>query len=203
MPILAAGTALFAIIAVVPTLAASVAVYGLAADPFQIKSEIQGLHQILPVEVVGFIADQLERQAKRSSGELTLQLAISVGLAVISARGSARALVDALNRAYRVREMRNAFERLVLSLGMAAGTLVGIMLMFAVLVVLPGIMGVVNKSWIPIAMWIRWPALLAIVFAALLVLYRYAPSPRPLGPRQRTDAGGPINLPPRPAHHIC
>src|SRR5687767_11743444 len=98
MPILAAGTALFAIIAVVPTLAAAVAVYGLLADPSQINHEIQALHSVLPTEVVGFIADQLERQAKRSSGELTLQLAVSVGLALISARGSARALVDALNR---------------------------------------------------------------------------------------------------------
>ena len=203
MPILAAGTALFAIIAVVPTLAAAVAVYGLAADPFQIQTEIQGLHQIMPAEVVDFIAGQLQRQAQRSGGELTLQLAVSVGLAVISARGSARALIDALNRAYRVREVRSTFQKLALSIAMAAATLVGLMLMFTVLVVLPGIVGWINRSWIPIAMWMRWPAMLTVVFAALLALYRYGPSPRPLGPRERTDAGGPINLPPRPLRHIC
>jgi len=203
MPILAAGTALFAIIAVVPTLAAAVAVYGLVADPFQIQGEIQGLHQIMPVEVVDFIAAQLQRQASRSGGELTLQLAVSVGLAVVSARGSARALIDALNRAYRVREMRKPLQRLGLSIGMAAATLIGLMLMFTVLVILPGIVGWINRAWIPVAMWMRWPALLTVVFGALLALYRYGPSPRPLGPRERTDIGGPVNLPPRPVRHIC
>ena len=203
MPILAAGTALFAIIAVVPTLAAAVAVYGLLADPFQIKSGIQELNRIMPAEVVDFIGSQLERQAKRSSGELTLQLVISVVLAVISARGSARALVDALNRAYRVREVRSSWQKFLLSVAMAGGTLIGLMLMFAVLVVVPTIVALFRHTWIPIAMWIRWPVLLTVVFVALLFLYRYAPSPRPLGPLERTDVGGPINLPPRPVRHVC
>jgi membrane protein len=203
MPVLAAGTALFAIIAVVPTLAAAVAIYGLVADPFQIENEIRGLHQVLPVEVVRFIGDQLERQAQRSSGELGIQLAVSVALALFSARGSARALTDALNRAYRVRDLRSPLERLGLSLSMAVFTLVGLMTMFAVLVVLPALAGWINHNWIEAAMWLRWPALLGIVFLSLLFLYRYVPSPRPLGPLATTDAGGPINLPHRPVRHIC
>lgn len=203
MPVLAAGTALFAIIAVVPTLAAAVAIYGLVADPFQIQSEIRGLHQVLPVEVARFIGDQLESQAQRSSGELGLQLGVSVALALFSARGSARALIDALNRAYRVRELRSPFVRFLLSLSMAVFTLVGLMTMFAVLVVLPALAGWINHSWIEAAMYLRWPALLGIVFVSLTLLYRYIPSPRPLGPQTTTDVGGPINLPHRPVRHIC
>ncbi len=203
MPILAAGTALFAIIAVVPSLAAAVAIYGLVADPFEIHSHLDGLQHVLPVEVVQFVGDQLERQARRSTGELGLQLAVSVAIALFSARGSARALIDSLNRAYRVRELRTPFQRLALSLLMAVATLVGLMLMFAVLVVLPAIVGAVNANWISATMLLRWPALLAIVFFALLALYRYGPSPRPLGPRETTDAGGAIHLPHRPARHIC
>jgi membrane protein len=181
MPVLAAGTALFAIIAVVPTLAAAVAIYGLVADPFQIQNEIRGLHQVLPVEVVRFIGDQLERQAQRSSGELGLQLGVSVGLALFSARGSARALTDALNRAYRVRDLRSSLARLGLSLSMAVFTLVGLMTMFAVLVVLPALAGWINHDYISAALWLRWPALLGLVFLSLTFLYRYVPSPRPLG----------------------
>lgn len=203
MPVLAAGTALFAIVAVVPTLAAAVAIYGLVADPFQIHNELGGLQEVLPSEVVRFIGDQLERQAQRSTGELGIQLAVSVFLAVISARGSARALLDTLNRAYRVRELRSPLVRLGLSLSMALFTLVGLMTMFGVLVVLPAIVGAINPNWIVLAMWLRWPALLGIVFGTLLLLYRYGPSPRPLRPHQTTDAGGPINLPHRPVRHIC
>lgn len=203
MPILAAGTSLFAIIAVVPSLAAAVAVYGLVADPFQIHNELAGLQHVLPVEVVHFIGDQLERQALRSSGELGLQLGISIFIAVMSARGSARALIDALNRAYRVRELRSPLQKMGISLAMSAATLVGLMLMFAVLVVLPAIVGWFNKDWIRWAMLLRWPALLGVVFVSLLALYRYAPSPRPLGPHKTTDAGGPVHLPHRPVRHIC
>lgn len=203
MPVLAAGTALFAIIAVVPTLAAAVAIYGLVADPHEIRTAISALEQVLPAEVVSFVGDQLERQADRSSGELGLQLAVSVALALFSARGSARALIDALNRAYRVRELRTPFQRVGLALSMAIATLIGLMLMFAVLIVLPAIVGMINQSWVVLAMWLRWPALLALVFFSLLLLYRYGPSPRPLGPRETTDVGGAIHLPHRPVRHIC
>lgn len=202
MPILAAGTALFAIIAVVPTLAAAVAIFGLVANPFEISGQLSALGHVLPKEVVDFIAHQLERQAKRSTGELGLQLGISVFLAVFSARGSARALLDSLNRAYRVRELRGFWERLLITLLMSIGTLIGLMTMFAVLVALPAIVGYINHDWIPTAMLLRWPALLAVVFFSLLALYRYGPSPRPLGPRDHVEAG-PIGLPPQPMRHIC
>lgn len=203
MPVLAAGTALFAIIAVVPTLAGAVAIYGLVADPHHIQSELQSLQQVLPHEVVHFVGDQLELQAQRSHGELGLQLGISIAIALFSARGSARALLDTLNRAYRVRELRTPFARLGLALSMALFTLVGLMTMFAVLVVLPALAGAIGERWIVLALWLRWPALLGIVFTTLLLLYRYGPSPRPLGPLTTTDAGGPVNLPARPMRHVC
>lgn len=203
MPILAAGTALFAILAVVPTLAAAVAIYGLAADPFRIHDELTSLQHVLPAEVVKFIGDQLERQALRSDGELSFQLVTSILIAMFSSRASARSLIDALNRAYRVRELRRPIVKFGLSVTMAIATLVGIVTMFAVLIILPALVGAINRNWIPIAMLLRWPALLAVVFATLTLLYRYAPSPRPLGPTKTTDAGGPVHLPPIAIRHVC
>src|SRR5262245_58328045 len=111
MPILAAGTALYAIIAAVPALAAVVSIYGIVADPHEIQSHLRGLETVLPVEVVRSLTEQLERQAQRSSEVLRLQIATTVFIAVISARASARELVDALNRAYRVREQRRPIQK--------------------------------------------------------------------------------------------
>jgi membrane protein len=184
MPILAAGTALFAIIAVVPTLAAGVALYAIVADPSKIQAELGTLDYVLPTEVVAFLGEQLARQAQRSNNELGIALAVSVVIAMISARGSARALIDSLNRAYRVREIRKPSERLVLSLAMAATTVVGVLAMFVVIVALPGITSAINPDWTIAARWLRWPILLAVVFVALFALYRYAPSPRPLGTKR-------------------
>jgi membrane protein len=203
MPIMAAGTALFAILAIVPTLAAAVAIYGLVADPTQIQPQLTSLEHVLPSEVVHFIGLQLRRQAARGGGELSFQLITSILLAVFSSRASARSLIDSLNRAYRVRELRSPLVKLGLSVTMALATLVGLIVMFAVLIVLPALVGAIKRDWIPVAMLLRWPVLLAVVFITLTLLYRYGPSPRPLGPTKTTEVGGPVHLPPHPVRHIC
>jgi len=181
MPILAAGTALFAIFAVVPTLAAVVSMYGVIADPHEIQSHLRGLATVLPPDVLAFITAQLERQAERGQGELGIALAISVVLAIVASRGAARALVDALNRAYRVRELRTPLHKLAVTLMMSVGTLVGLLLMFGVVVALPAIFALLDLEQYALISFLRWPALLGVVVVTLGALYRYAPTPRPLG----------------------
>ncbi len=183
MPTLAAGTALFAIVAAVPTIAAVVAIYGLVANPDQIHAHLTSLGGVVPADVVSFLGDQLTLQAKRSSGELGLQIATSVVLAVISARGSAQSLIAALNRAYRVREQRGWLWRQGLALGMAFATLIGVVILLGTVVFLPLLVGALGLHGYHLVTILRWPSLLAIVFAALFGLYRFGPSPRPLGER--------------------
>lgn len=181
MPVLAAGTALFAILATVPTLAAVVGVYGLVADPHTIQIKLRGLETVLPPEVVRFVGDQLERQASRTDGALGFAVATSLVVAVYSARGSARALIAVLNRAYRVREVRRTLHKIALSLALSAGTLIGLMMMFGVVVALPGIVALFHLRGLGLASVLRWPMLMGILFGALLLLYRFGPSPRPMG----------------------
>jgi membrane protein len=181
MPVLAAGTALYAMFAVVPTIAAMVNILGLVIDPAKIEEQLAGLQTIIPAEVVTFIATQLERQAKRSTKEVGIALAISVVVAVMSARGASRAMITALNRAYRVREHRKVFARMLLTLALAGGTLVGLVLMFTVVVALPAIFALLHLDEYLDSTWLRWPALMAVVSLTLAALYRFAPSPRALG----------------------
>jgi membrane protein len=181
MPVLAAGTALFAILATVPTLAAVVGVYGLIADPHEIHAHLIGAERVLPPEVLAFITDQLERQASRSTGELGVAVATSLVVALYSARGAARALISVLNQGYRVRERRHVVHQILVSLALALGTLVGLMLMFATVVILPGVVALLPVAHLGFVGWLRWPALMAILYVALLLLYRFGPSPRPLG----------------------
>jgi len=192
MPILAGGTALFAMFAVVPSLAAAVAIYGVVADPHQIQRHLDGLETVLPPDVVAFIADQLGRQAQRSTRELGLALGISIVIAVLASRGAARALIDALNRAYRVRERRTPFHKLLVTIAMASGTLIGLMLMFGVVVALPGIFALLHLDDYAIVQWLRWPALMTVIIATLMALYRFAPSPRPMGTKQHLWPGAAI-----------
>jgi len=183
MPELAAGTAFFAILATVPTLAAVVAIYSVIADPHQIHAHLESLQQVLPPDVVTFISGQLERQAARSGSEASLTIITSLAVALYSARGAADALIDTLNRAYRVAERRTTLRRLAVTLGMAAGTVIGLMLMFAVIVGLPGIVAVLELRGWGLVHWLRWPVLMVLLFGAQLVLYRFAPSPREITER--------------------
>jgi membrane protein len=189
MPILAAGTALFAILAVVPLLAAVVSIYGIAADPHEIHQHLKGLDQVLPREFVDFLGDQLERQAQRSSGALSIQLAGAVLVAMISARGSAKALIDTLNRAYRVRELRRPLHKIAVSFAMAIGTMVGIVIMLGITVALPAVIATLNLHGFHLVRILRWPTLLGLTFVTLLALYRFAPSPRPLGTERHVWPG--------------
>jgi membrane protein len=181
MPILAGGTALFAVVSVVPILAACVAIYSLIADPTRIDTHLAGLQSVLPPQVVAFLADQLARKAASSQSELGIAVAVSVVVALWASRGAARALIDSLNRAYRVRERRGPVEKFLVTLAMAGGTLLGVLLMLVAVVALPAIFAVAGLEHYAVVQWLRWPALMSLSFGTLLALYRFAPSPRPLG----------------------
>jgi membrane protein len=181
MPVLAAGTAMFAIIATVPALAAVVAIYGIAVDPNEIERHLRGLETVMPAQVVTFISEQLERMARKSHGVLGFQIAGSLVAAMISARSSARSLIVSLNRAYRVRELRSALRRVGITLLMGVFTLIGLVVMFAILVALPSLVAAAGLKGYGLVRILRWPLLLALVLGTLATMYRFAPSPRPLG----------------------
>jgi membrane protein len=181
MPTLAAGTALFAIISTVPLIAAVVSIYALVADPHRIQSHLQNLSTVLPPNMLEFLQDQLAQQTRRSTGSVGIALAFSVVVALWSSRGAASSLIDVLNRAYRVRERRGRLLRFGLTMGMAGGAMVGMILIFAVTVGLPGVIMLFHLNGHHLVTLLRWPVLMTVVFVALLALYRFAPSSRPLG----------------------
>jgi membrane protein len=160
--------------------------------PLAIPALLRGLEPVLPQEVVDFLGDQLRRQATRSNGVLGLQLATSLVVALTSARSSSRALIAALNRAYRVRDVRTAWRRLALTFALAAGTLVAITVLFGIVIALPAIIAASPLAGLHLVRWLRWPTLLALAFGTLLALYRWAPSPRPLGTERHLWPGAAI-----------
>lgn len=181
MPVLAAGTAMFAIIATVPALAAVVAIYGIAVDPNEIERHLKGLETVMPAQVIAFISGQLQRMARSNHGVLGFQIAGSLVGAMISARSSARSLIVSLNRAYRVRELRSALRKFAMTILMGVFTLIGLVVMFAILVALPSLVAAAGLKGYGLVRILRWPLLLALVLATLAAMYRFAPSPRPLG----------------------
>jgi membrane protein len=190
-PVLAAGTALFAILATVPTLAGVVAVYGLIFDAHTIESHFAGLELVVPRAVAEFAIGQLKRQAAQSDGQLSFAIVSSTVVAVYSARSAASALIEALNQGYRVRDERRTLPKIALTLGIAATTLFGVVITLALLVVLPALIAIVPvvRDIGLLATLLRWPVLFAMVLCSLALLFRFAPAPRAKVVRRRIWPG--------------
>jgi membrane protein len=177
---LAAGIALYAVLAVVPCIAAVVSIYSLVMDPADIEAQLGGLRSVLPRAVRGFLSEQLTSAASQSSGDLGLALATSIGAAVLAARGAVSALAGAFNHIQGERERRGFFHQLAITTALAAAMLLAICIAVATLVITPALLHVVrldlfDRIWIT---WGRWPVLLAFGTIGLSVLYRLGPSRR-------------------------
>jgi len=179
-PVLAGGIALFAMLATIPALAAIVSVWGLVADPADITRQLDGLERIFPHDVVEFLGAQLAREAGRSPGHLGIALATTLVLALYSARSTADAVITGLNHVYGIKESRHPLNALLISLRVAAVTLLGVIVLAAIVVALPALLALFRAgAYVDIfATYLRWPILIVVIMTGLMALYRHAPSPR-------------------------
>lgn len=98
--ITAAGVAFFGFLAMVPTFAAVISVYGLVADPDDVRTRMQELLSSAPSEMTELLTDQLTRLTESSSTSLGLGLLISVAIALWSASSGMSHLLEGIGIAY-------------------------------------------------------------------------------------------------------
>lgn len=159
LPLLAAGVAFYALLSLVPALAAMVSIYGLVADPADIDRQVSDALAAAPAEVRDLVSQQLESVTSQSGGGLGLTVVVSVLLALWSASSGMKHLMTAINVAYDEDETRGFLALRLRALALTVGAI-----LFAVVAV-----GVITV--VPLA----FPLLAVGVVAGLAVLYRYAP----------------------------
>lgn len=168
---LAAGVALYLLLGLLPTLAAAVSIYALAADPAEIEQHLAGLDRVVPDAVFELTVAQLQLAAKRSSNELGLTAAGAVFIALYSMRASADAVLTAIEHVEGVPARWKGWRRLVLSIAIAFGALVALVTLLAVVVAVPATaatLGHADRSWL---FTLRWPVLVAIGVSSLTAFY--------------------------------
>ncbi|WP_138756668.1 YihY/virulence factor BrkB family protein [Modestobacter altitudinis] len=177
MPIIGAGVAFFAFLALFPALIATISLYGLVASPETVSRQIQSLSDQLPAEAQTLLADQLTAITENSGGALTVSLIISIAAALWSAAGGTGNLITAVNLAYDEVETRGFVKRKLLALGLTLGAIIFVLLTIALIAVVPAVLdalplGIVGTV---LAQVLRWVLLLGVMAGALSVLYRVAP----------------------------
>jgi len=159
LALLAAGVAFYALLSLVPALAAMVSIYGLVADPSEIDRQVSDVLAAAPTEVRELVSQQLESVTSQSGGGLGLTVVISVLLALWSASSGMKHLMTAINVAYDEEETRGFLKLRLSALALTVGAIVFAAVALAVIAAVP----------------LAFPLLALGVVAGLAVLYRYAP----------------------------
>ena len=108
--IVSGSLAYYAMLALVPTLVAAVAIYGLATDPIDLESQIGVITENLPGAAAEIIKDQLDEIVSANETGLGVTAAISLLLALWSASAGTKALLSGINLAYGRPETRSFFH---------------------------------------------------------------------------------------------
>jgi membrane protein len=177
----AAGVVFFGLLAVFPAVTALVSSYGLLADPSTIGANLQTLALMLPEGSFQIVQDQIARVLDKGPAALGGTFLFGLALALWSANAGVKAIIDALNVAYEVREKRSFIGLNLLSLAFTTGGIAALLLMVSAVVAFPlafNHLGLTPDSRFILGL-ARWPLLFAVLLVALSVLYRFGPSRRP------------------------
>ena len=174
--LVAAGVVFYWLLALFPAITALVSCYALLADGSTISGHLQQLAAVVPAGTYSVIHDQVQRVLANGSARLGFAFLFSLLLALWSANGGIKAIIDALNVVYDVDEQRGFVKlngvSLLFTLACLAAVLAAIGLVIAAPIAL-SMIGLGSSVAVLIDVG-RWPALALLTFGAMALLYRYA-----------------------------
>lgn len=177
--LVAAGGAFFSVLALFPGIAATVAIWGLMAEPQEAARQIGSFTEVLPDDAADILKDQARAAAEGGGGKV-FTATFAVLVAIWSSSQGANALVDGLNIAYREEEKRGILQRIRLRLTLTIAGILAVLVAFGLVVGLPIMIRAAGwPSGLETAIGAaKWAVLLIGAVLALAVLYRFGPSRR-------------------------
>ncbi|HZL31939.1 MAG TPA: YihY/virulence factor BrkB family protein [Pseudolabrys sp.] len=175
---LAAGVVFYGLLAIFPAITALVSSYALFAKASTINNHLALVSSLMPQSAYGIVDEQVTRIVTRTTGDLSFTFFFGLALALWSANAGVKAIIDALNIVYGVKERRSFIKLNLVSLGFTIGALLVLLLAFAAIVVLPVVLSYLpfygyDATLLP---WLRWPVLVVLVMSGMAVLYRFGPN---------------------------
>jgi membrane protein len=176
----AAGVVFYGLLALFPAITALVSSYALFADAKTVNDHLAFLSGFLPQGTFSIVQDQVGRVLAKGDMKLGGALLGSLLLAIWSANGGVKAIIDALNVVYDEKEKRGFFKLNAVSLAFTIGGVIGILVAIGLVVVTPIVLSMIGlgSATDMLIRFGRWPVLGIILLLALAILYRYAPSRR-------------------------
>jgi membrane protein len=125
----AAGVVFYGLLALFPAITALVSSYALLADAKTVNDHIAFLSDFLPQGTFSIIQDQVGRVLSKGDMKLGGAFLASLLLAIWSANGAVKAIIDASNVAYDEKEKWGFFKPNAVSLGFTMSGVAGILVL--------------------------------------------------------------------------
>ena len=175
-PLLAAGVAFYAFLAIFPAMIAAVLSYGLIASPETVTRQSRQITDALPSDAASLITGQMDALTQTSSGSLGVGLLLSVSLAIYSASGGIANLLKALTAMFEGHNDRNFVAAKVQAVRLTAGAVVFAILAIALVAAAPALFNFLDLPGFVRAGLeaVRWLILLGAIVLAITALFRNA-----------------------------
>jgi membrane protein len=177
IPTVAGGVTFFFLLALFPAIACVVILYGIIADAAAIHRDLDLVSGFLPGGAITVLRDELHRLTARKAAQITPAFLASLAIALWSASGGFKALVDALNVAYEVKDSRGFLHLTMNALFFTAAAV-----LFAVVAIN---LGLVLPAWatrtdadLAVRVLIQvlvWPLSFVTCAVLLALIYRFGP----------------------------
>jgi membrane protein len=176
LTLVAAGVAFYGFLAFIPSLIAFISIYGLVADPNDVKRQVKDVASALPDEVRSFLVFQLTSIIKSNTANVSITLVIAIVLALWSASGGMAALITGIHVAHEHDEPEGFVARRgkALTLTFCASVFLGIVVfLIAALPPLLSDAGLGTAGRVVFGV-LRWPILGIVMIAGIGLLYRFS-----------------------------
>lgn len=173
-----AATAFFGFLAIFPAVATLALIYGLVANRTLVADTVSALQYVLPSLALDILREQLDMLAAQPPATLSIGLLVSVPLALWSSSRGVDALLYAMSRVRGEKEKRGFIKGALISIGLSVGGSIFVVIALLTVAGLPALIPFPSGEDF-LLLGLRWPVLLVLTVAVLVVLYRWGPDRHP------------------------
>ena len=175
--LIAAGVAFYTMFAIFPGMAATIAIWGVFADPVAMRDYLDQIHGLIPDAAFDVIETQLIALLAANTQTLGWTTGVSLAIALYSVHSGVSALITGLN-AIHVTRHRPGLLRLAFSLLITLALIAVSLCALATVVLIPIALNFVRLGGVEtfILSVLPWIVMFVVVFLVLGLFYRWGPN---------------------------
>ncbi|WP_343116343.1 YihY/virulence factor BrkB family protein [Ostreiculturibacter nitratireducens] len=175
--LIAAGVAFYGLFAIFPGIAATIALWGYFSDPAVILSYLDTLSEFIPADAFSLLESQVKALVASNVSTLGWTSALSLLVALYSARAGVAALIQGLNAIY-MRPQRDGLMRFLRAVLLTFVLIAVVLAALATVIFVPVALAFVPLG--PVGGWLvtalPWIVLFIVVLGMIGMFYRYGPN---------------------------